>query len=277
MSWLLREAIASAGTPVLATSRPEGVDEHEFGQSFVILSLQQLSEEQQRDAMLMQLRSLPSALEFTNHLLAFTNIRRQHDALWQGSAFQEQQIRFSIENVGAPDLLLLPERRGWDPWMRQCCIGGSRFIAPRIGPLQSTYLTLLDRSVRPRLPSINDHVMALPPNASEASVDSVLQSAYQAQAVTGLGLPPPEEHTKLIKKLALLLLKLRCRATAEACDGNLASYDLTSLWAVIVQRTDEIYVVALFCPSAYLETPHLKTRSPHLKTRLHEIYRRLRK
>ena len=84
---------------LVVTSRPEGVEKKHFLESFVIVNLKPLSDEQQRKAIGIQLKGL----EFSDHLMAFGAIRREHDRIFVHEAFPDDNDRRMLETMNYPD------------------------------------------------------------------------------------------------------------------------------------------------------------------------------
>ena len=76
----LMTMLVNMGLHVVASSRPEGIDVSRHSE-FVILDLQPLTDAQSRDAISKQLEGFPAGKEFSDHLLGFVAVRRQHDDL----------------------------------------------------------------------------------------------------------------------------------------------------------------------------------------------------
>ena len=77
--------LVSMGFRVVCTSRPEGVTEADFVDRFVVFNLRKLNEDQQRQAIEQQLQEYEGGREFSMHLLACNQIRREQCALPPGS------------------------------------------------------------------------------------------------------------------------------------------------------------------------------------------------
>ena len=108
MSLYVREVLVKSGLRVVATSRPEGVPLEPFERQFVILNLEALSAEQQWVAVQTQLAALQGAArEFVQHLSSFTDIRKEHDRVWE-AAFESAECRCLLALLCLP--LAAPSR-----------------------------------------------------------------------------------------------------------------------------------------------------------------------
>lgn len=115
---------------LVVTSRPEGVEKKHFLESFVIVNLKPLSDEQQRKAIGIQLKGL----EFSDHLMAFGAIRREHDRIFVHEAFPDDNDRRMLETMNYPDgFFFVDESSGKtepNKQMRQHALDGSRVVRP---------------------------------------------------------------------------------------------------------------------------------------------------
>ena len=208
----LRQGLVQKGMRVMATSRPEGVRVADYNAQFVVLDLDPLTQDQQRVAVEQQLESLPDAVkDFASHLLAFSNIRREHGRIWE-AAFESADVRKAVEALQAPDRFRGPEGQGYDPAMRQKCLDGTRVVERQDGELRSAYLQGLDAELSPLLRDIDPEMEGL--------------GAHVKQQC-------PRHH-----KVALDLLRLFQKL------GGAQKWTARSLWCEIMSSTDEIYEAA---------------------------------
>ena len=97
------QQLVPAGHSVVVTSRPEGVRLRLY-KRFVIMNLTPLSEEQQNNAIQMQLQGS----EFYERLNKFSKIRKEHDRVYAMQAFPLEPDRTFLEQVcGYPRRLTL--------------------------------------------------------------------------------------------------------------------------------------------------------------------------
>ena len=94
----------------------------DWSSRFVILDLEPLDEEQQRAAIMGQLRSRPDAQEFLARLLDFAFIRNEQDRIYREDAFVPAEHE-AIEQLPFCDRLFR-EDGSRDPSMRQCAPDG---------------------------------------------------------------------------------------------------------------------------------------------------------
>ena len=232
VSQLLRLDIAQHGLRVVATSRPYGVHREKFGDTFAIIQLEPLSNEQIRMAMLRQLQNHSAALEFTQHLLAVLNTRTQHDELYHEIITSVE--RWKIESMPDTNIFVLEDPpadvhrdsdgSAYDPNMRQPNIQGKRPIACNNGVLRCKYIRLLDDGIRPWLTKIDDTLSGLPVGATEVQIAEAVEEAVASVA------PDDTSTLKSAHLLALLTVKRGVSSVA--------------LWPIVTARTDELFEVA---------------------------------
>ena len=233
---IVLQHIIPMGLRVVVTSRPEGVRLHLYRKHFVVLNLKPLSDDQQRAVIEGQLGDNP----FFEHLMRFSAIRHEHDRLYSQELFPETEQRAEIEGFTVPDLFRLQDG-SYDPEARQKLADGSRFIrvSPKGGAAASSsvFLSQLGVYVEKNIEALN--ALVLRGEDSEdpfAAIASMFYSKFCGTTEKPADMLP---EVKVALKLCLLSCKLRGGSVAEA------TFQLpSSLWATIVERTAEIYVVA---------------------------------
>ena len=109
-------------TAARVPQRPEGVTLSDWSSRFVILNLEPLDEEQQRIAIMGQLKSQPDAQEFLARLLDFAFIRNEQERIYRDVAFVAEEQE-AIEKLPFCDRLFR-EDGSRDPLMRQTAPDG---------------------------------------------------------------------------------------------------------------------------------------------------------
>ena len=276
ISRFIREVLVPHGLRVICTSRPEGVTIGDFQKDFTVMDLVPISEEQQREALELQLKDSPQGKAFSEHLTAFATIRRKHDELYR-ECFADDE-RAAIEKWQAPDKLVLeaedsqPKRR--DPEMRQRAADGT-FVKRSCGPPKSRYHRTLASFFTEGVLRSLDAVLyqEAAADVERAKIEALVEQLphdgvahLQERYGTGLFERSRDESTDDAKhtraalkreptfeamgvavKLGLLLLERRRRLEGRNdADEKLrcAAPQATALklWPAIVARTDEIYV-----------------------------------
>ena len=99
--------LVPSGNRVMVTSRPEGVDIEDYKTRFVVVNLKELSQEQQRTVIQMQLKGN----KFFEHLVNISECRKALDANYK-EAFRNESMRLDIEDArfGAAELAKFDER-----------------------------------------------------------------------------------------------------------------------------------------------------------------------
>ena len=183
------------------------------------MNLAKLTAAQQKAAIATQLQGD----DFFDNLVKVTQIREENDRLYE-KLFSKPKERAVLENLKVDNRLLLRDPptdahadpvddRIYDPSMRQYTADGSRAIAP------------LPPGTQPRsayLSSLND----------QFATSGVLQNID----VT-LTLPEPEGLADKIARMLATYMQVRSAAGHNVGDAEME-------WQRIVERTDEIYVVA---------------------------------
>ena len=100
---LVTQVLVPMGIRMVCTSRPDGVDLVQFQDTFVIMRLEELSDEQAKHAIEQQMSMFPEGQEFSRHLLAFSEIRSGHERIWREVAFPKDEMRRQMEELAAPD------------------------------------------------------------------------------------------------------------------------------------------------------------------------------
>ena len=86
--------LVTSGNRLVVTSRPEGVDLDDYKTRFVVMNLLELSQEQQRNVIQMQLQGNA----FFEHLVNIAECRKELDAAYQ-FLFKSEALRGDIENL----------------------------------------------------------------------------------------------------------------------------------------------------------------------------------
>ena len=89
--------LVPSGNRLVVTSRPEGVDLDDYKTRFVVMNLLELTQEQQRNVIQMQLQGNA----FFEHLVNIAECRKMMDAKYR-SAFNRSRMRNEIEVVASP-------------------------------------------------------------------------------------------------------------------------------------------------------------------------------
>ena len=127
----------------------------------------------------MQLSLLQLNVSFVDHLLAFADLRQQHDQIYVQRAFPSE-VRRRIEALRTPDLLTRKDGSRDREW-RMRAKDGSRFVhvSTRDGPRSAT-LVALNTFFTPQLLEALDRTIANPQHdapSPAASDDAALQGA----------------------------------------------------------------------------------------------------
>ena len=267
-----REIVPSCNR-VLVTTRPEGILLSSYSKTFVVMNLCQLSNEQQRRVINIQMEGNP----FFDHLLSLGEVRKRLDTAYRKLG---AIMRADIESLWAPSAWLLPgSHTDHDPTQRQTALGTSRLVAEAPGPIKSCYLRHLNEELRTEaneagislLTRLNA-VLARCSAAVELEQDALERLFLEDIAdfdASGTGI---QIQHQIAVKLGLLLQKwraqehrrlseLRTAAKAKGGDGNswqratkeviagrggdinVADIDAEGTWARLVSRTDELYEV----------------------------------
>ena len=91
--------LVPSGNRVMVTSRPEGVDIEDYKTRFVVVNLKELSQEQQRNVIKMQLQGN----KFFEHLVNLGECRRDLDARYK-KAFHSESLQNEMENLSVKDV-----------------------------------------------------------------------------------------------------------------------------------------------------------------------------
>ena len=266
ISRLIRHVLVPFGLRVLCTSRPEGVTLSDFEADFTVFDLAPLSDEQQRQALKVQLNGFPEGRAFSEHLTAFAAIRRGHNELYE-ERFTSTE-RAAIEGYAVPNRFFLDESCSKrNRQMRQHAADGS-LIKLSHGPPKSLYhqshanffttglLSSLDAALATAHGSLGEKgVQALVQQLPHPEI-ARLRDAHGADlfgcnaaddADGALRRDAAFGHMRLAVKLGLLVLDRRMRlqrrsAADEALCRIAPQATARELWPVIVARTDEAYV-----------------------------------
>ena len=206
-AWLRQfviKELLQGGHRIVVTTRPEGVGLVRYNDLFVMLELQPLTPDQQRDAVRHQSTSVPRDVqEVAQRLLAFSAIRNEQDRIWE-EAFTSSEVREQLECLKVPSSSLD---------MRQKCLDGTREVARRDDGPHSNYLKAVNAELSPALKA--------PITEMKAQLEK-----------SGSGLSRTT-HT-VARALPQLYEKL----------GGAATWTGPSLWEEVMACTDEIYAVA---------------------------------
>ena len=217
---LVLNRLVDEGHRAVVTSRYEGVSLGRYN-DFTILDLEPLSEEQQLKVVTNQI----GENKFVEHLLAFSNIRAEHDRIYEEEAFSKDEDREFVEKMDPEDHFLLSSGE-FDSAMRQHSKDGSRVVraldeavAPKSCFLNSK---TLDEGILQEL-----HTRLIPHlSLAEGLNDETIE------ALVG-EIPTAEDEAEYFRKWLVKLAKLSCKTQIGPPE----------LWAEITRRTDEIYVV----------------------------------
>lgn len=225
--------LAAKGVQLAATSRPEGINLDLFKDSFVVLGLKKLDEDQVRQAVNWQLEESPDGREFSDHLLKFSDIRTGHDHIYS-SHFTDEE-RASIESIQDENRFLLPEPwhgchldidgKAYDRAMIQHCADGSRVVRPRKGSLRSKYLKRLNQVMAPALTKLDECF-----KQKAADYESAL-------------LAVKDTDVPLVIATRLAQLVVRRRKGDPPLTPPEPTCMPSKLWTDLCVRTDEIYEV----------------------------------
>ena len=91
--------LVTSGNRLVVTSRPEGVDLEDYKGRFVVMNLLELSQEQQRNVIQMQL----AGNKFFEHLVSLGECRRDLDARYR-KAFPSEALQHEIQNLSVEDV-----------------------------------------------------------------------------------------------------------------------------------------------------------------------------
>ena len=91
--------LVTSGNRLVVTSRPEGVDLDDYKAKFVVMNLKELSQEQQRNVIQMQLQGNM----FFEHLVMLGECRRELDARYK-RAFPSDGLQREVEALGMRDV-----------------------------------------------------------------------------------------------------------------------------------------------------------------------------
>ena len=210
----IHQELVPSGNRVIVTSRPEGVTLPRYTGRFVIMNLNELTNQQQRAVINIQM----DGSQFFDHLLSLGEVRKQLD---DGYAKLRESVQAELETLYAPSRFKKKDINGkgevWDPDERQMNMRGERFIQEReVGAeLTSSYLRTLDRQLHasapqacavPLLERLDDVLDELPPGATD--------EAFRAAVLEDM--LPPRGDLELRHRVALDLGQmLRRKKAAE--------------------------------------------------------------
>ena len=210
------EKLAPEGLRVVLTSRPEGVRLGMYKKEFVIMNLEKLSDEQQKELIARQIGDNP----FFEHLSETVALRRKHDEIYQQEAFPDAEMRRALETMEPLNKFKLPNGQR-DPAMRQRTSDGKGFVRRSRGSVKSRYLKdLCGFFTRAVLTVLNEVVADKPVTVKEAVGLALRTKLPDAEY--------PEDRHSVTERLVGLAVKMQKTASA--------------LWPDIVERTDLLYL-----------------------------------
>lgn len=245
--WVLSE-LAPSGNRLLVTSRPGALNLARYTERFTILDLQSLTNEQRQEVVDAQVEES----NFFSHLRTICGIRHHYETIYD-SEFPTRELRVQIESVDVPDETRL-QNGEVSPNMRQMGTRGERFTMSH-GPASSIYLkqlslflTATDRRMRANeveddmhherkanvgvRPSLLDELDAelRNPKTTGAEIEALVRRRDGLDASTEL-----ESHQQVANALGALAVQRRSQEVG---------LNASALWNRIVNRTNEIYVLA---------------------------------
>eukprot|EP00966_Prymnesium_polylepis_P271540 6273580-Prymnesium_polylepis.1 len=252
ISSFVRDALVPYGLRVVCTSRPEGVDIEEFKEHFVIVDLKPLSDDQQKQAIEMQLKLNPFGKTFSENLLRFCEIRKEHDRIYREFAFPTAGERDRIESFEVPNLQFLNGKGGKrDGNMRQKTRDGKFCTAQThvFGQLMSSsYLRKLCATLTPSVLAKLDEML---------DAGALLAEKDELKVRIGrlLSINPDDHAVDVANRLVLLVHKRRQvldpskeppkteagKRALEYVRARASQTTVATLWPCIATRTDQIY------------------------------------
>ena len=225
-SYIMRRLVPMEISLVL-TSRPEGVsaDLSTLKQKFAIMTLKPLSDEQQKQIILNQVKS--EGNQFFEKLMKFAEIRATHDKIYFNEAFDNPKDRRYMEKqLHAVNRFKKRERPGeaevFDPTMVQHTLEGKVIEATSIGAEPtSEYLKGANTYFTDGLLSMMDKMLA--ETKTTAELGDVLKDQF-----------PGIEAFKSGPSLALKLYELAEKRKEQHAE----------LWSKVMSGTDQLLTVA---------------------------------
>lgn len=226
---------------MIVTSRPEGVTLSRYLDSFAVLNLLPLTDEQQRAIIAMQIASSRQSRIF-ERLLAAVRVAQDADALY-ASTVKAEATRRKLEALEAPDTTRLPGSRRHDPQRRPRDESGQPLATrqPTV-PMRSAWLRRLDEDFHTAgaLAAL-DTALDAAPGAARDDATSVRGPPADVEGQIGslaAALLPPSadgRSPEVLSRLGVLLgRRRRAQPTMRAAQ----------LWELIATRSDAVYAVA---------------------------------
>jgi Leucine-rich repeat (LRR) protein len=137
----VHKEVVPSGNRVLVTSRPEGVRLETYNKTFIVMNLNQLTNEQQRRVINIQMEGNV----FFDHLLSLGEVRKNLDDAYRKIG---AVVRNDLETLWGPHAwqYLVDGKPMWDPARRQKNAFGSNFCLPVRKP-SCEYLIDLDKKM----------------------------------------------------------------------------------------------------------------------------------
>ena len=246
----VHKELVPSGVRVLVTSRPEGVSVSVYAARFVVMNLCELTNEQQRRVINVQMQGS----QFFDHLLSLGEARKGLD-----DAFLKlkESTRIELENLFVANRFKSEIDGSWLEGERQAVITGERFAKAREEERctpGSLYLQQLDRELRSFRPQrCGIDLLAREDAVLRQSTFLTPDVEFQEKVLEDM-LGPSEElevRHKVAVKLGLMMQKRRHTASLAQTKEKekekmaaAASLSAENVWERVVARTDEIYVAA---------------------------------
>ena len=138
----VHKEVVPSGNRVLVTSRPEGVKLEAYNKNFIVMNLNQLTNEQQRRVINIQMEGNV----FFDHLLSLGEVRKNLDDAYRKIG---AVVRNDLETQWGPHAwqYLVDGKPVWDPARRQKNAFGSNFCMPVRNKASCEYLIDLDKKL----------------------------------------------------------------------------------------------------------------------------------
>jgi len=217
---------------VVLTSRPEGVSAalSTLTQSFAVMSLKPLSDEQQKQIILHQVKVQKN--EFFENLLKFAEIRKEHDRIYFNEAFADPKDRGFMEHKLAAVNRFKKDDGNWDESKLQKCLSGEVVGAQELGAEpQATYLQNASDYFSEDL--FRELDARLEKNAPAKEVESFVKETFPATE----DFPPGPSLARKLYELA-----------------EKKAMSTTSLWPQVVSVTDQLLAAAEYFKPIFEET-----------------------
>lgn len=279
----VHKEVVPSGNRVLVTSRPEGVNLATYSKTFVVMNLCQLTNEQQRKVINIQMQGNV----FFDHLLSLGEVRKKLDNAYKKVS---AMARNDLETLYLPSMWqikLEPKADApqsdqvlvaWDPEERQKEITGQRIIAKLVPQAETGVIKIRSQLLNdlnaelystetPSEVSLLDRLDEVcASNNPRLDIDlfrsKVLEGMLDLNPVDLTPVEEPSEYHRVAILLGALIQKNRVQLLKEATTNKQHAERKTSKkkevepeyppvvpgtaeekWLDIVARTDEIYVV----------------------------------